>query len=43
MVIRRVKHEAKHIPEHADEFDFEPEDELVCTTHTLINLYNQIF
>ena len=43
MVIRRVRHEAKHIPEHADEFDFEPEHEFWCTTHPLINLLSQIF
>ena len=43
MVIRRVRHEAKHIPEHADEFDFEPEHEFWCTTHPLINLLSHFF
>ena len=43
MVIRRVRHEVKHIPEHADEFNFEPEHEFWCTTHPQINLLSQIF
>ena len=43
MVICRVRHEAKHTPEHTDEFDLEPEHDLVCTTHPLINLMSHIF